>query len=167
MPHWNYIGLSRHTIYLLSKCCKYLGIILRFPFIAPASTSVSLPVFSHLFNNRGSCGSVAVRSYLRNASALCASSPAPRRGDNNFPQSAGHAPPNVAQDVVCLFSNQSALLAHIQPSAHDNTRVLPSSSATRPPARVIAPQRCWISWGWCSPSSHPSGLRLCWYHTLI
>lgn len=76
-------------------------------------------------------------------SVICASSPAPRRGDNNFPQSAGHTPPNVVQDVVCLFRDESALLAHIQPGAHDNPRLLPISAAAWCSApRLIAPQCC-------------------------
>lgn len=128
MSRLNYVGLSRKTIYFPSKHSKCLGITPPFPFIAPAATPVSLSVFSRLFIVRGSWGRAAVRSYPRIASAICASSPAPRRGDNNFPQSAGHAPPNVAQDVVCLFRDESALLAHIQPGAQDNPRVLPISA---------------------------------------
>lgn len=65
------------------------------------------------------------------ASAICASSPAPRRRDNNFPRSAGHALPNVAQDVVCISHSKSALLAHVQPSAHDKPQVLPISAAAQ------------------------------------
>lgn len=165
MSHLNYTGLSRKTIYFPSKCSECLGIILWFPFIAPAATPVSSSVFSHLFINRGSCRRAAIRSYSRMASAICASSPAPRRGDNNFPQSAGHTPSNVAQDVVCLFHDKSALLAHIQPCAHDNPRALPISTATRCSApslgllhlgAALCHPPCCISGGQCSHLSHPS-----------
>lgn len=124
------MGLSSKIICFPSKCYKCLGIALQLPFIAPAATPVLLSLFSSIFINRGSWGRAAARSCSRMASAICASSPAPRRRDNNFPRSAGHALPNVAQDVVCI-SHKSALLAHVQPRAHNNPQVLPISAAAR------------------------------------
>lgn len=51
-------------------------------------------------------------------------------GDNNIPQTVGHAATNVAHHAVCLIC-QSVLLAHSQPGIHCNSHVLFRNAATR------------------------------------